>query len=366
MKKSKLNICKFLVLLLVPVLLVACASGDKSDTSPAEMYNEETSQALSDQDYENVMGYDEMQAEHSDENNIESSGKADNAVDGESADTSKDITDGKDYLLNETHDKIIRRVELNLETKSFDELVKSIETQVYELGGYVEQSRITGRHYNSDNLRYGVIVIRIPRETVNGFLNNIGSIANIVEKAENVDNVSLQYVDIESQKKSLEIEQERLISLLERTEKIEDIMSLETRLTSVRYQLQNLATEIRTIDNLVDYSTITMDIQEVKLMGVSIETEESVGTRVKRGFEEKLQSFTKGSEDFAVWFILNLPLLVLMIIIIVIVVVIVKKIIKKIFEKDNPNSKGNNKVNEDDNVDESEEKDEDKDEEKEY
>lgn len=343
MKKSRLNIYKFLVVLLVPVLLVACASGDKDDTSPAEMNIEETGQASVDHDYEDGIGYDEIQEDYPGD-----SEETANVIDGENADTSKDITDGKDYMLNDTHDKIIRRVELNLETKTFDELVKSIETQVYELGGYVEQSRITGRHYNSDNLRYGVMVIRIPRETVNGFLNNIGSIANIVEKAENVDNVSLQYVDIESQKKSLEIEQERLLGLLERTEKMEDIMSLEARLTTVRYELQNLATEIRTIDNLVDYSTITMDIQEVELMNVDIETEETVGTRVKRGFEEKLHGFTKGFEDFAVWFILNLPLLIVMTIIIVIVIVIVKKIIKKIFGNDILNSKGNNRVSEDD------------------
>ena len=48
------------------------------------------------------------------------------------------------------------------------------------------------------------------------------------------------------------------------------------------------------------------------------------------------------------WFILNLPLLIVMTIIIVIVIVIVKKIIKKIFGNDILNSKGNNRVSEDD------------------
>ena len=330
MKKSRLKIYRFLVLLFIPALLVACSSADKSETSPFESNDTEAKQELSDGDYENGVGYDEGQGDY-----VEEAEKSADTGDGESADTSKEITDGKDYLLNDTHDKIIRKVDMDLETKSFDELVSSIETQVYELGGYVEESRITGRHYNSDNLRYGVMIIRIPRETVNGFLNNIGSVANIVEKAENIENVSLKYVDIESQKKSLEIEQERLISLLERTEKMEDIMSLEARLTTVRYELQNLATEIRTIDNLVDYSTITMNLQEVKLMSPSIEKEESAGTRIKRGFDEKLQSFSEGFEDFAVWFVLNLPLFIVMIIIVLIIIIIVKKIIKKIFEKDN-------------------------------
>lgn len=339
MKKTRLNIYGFLVLLLVPVLLVACASGEMSDKSSDEKNYEETSPAL-DQGYESEIEYDDFQEEAAD-----GSGNDVNA-DGENGDTSKDITDGKDYLLSDTHDKIIRKVDLNLETKAFDELIKSIETQVYELGGYVQQSNLTGRHYNSANLRYGVMVIRLPRETVNGFLNNIGNIANVVEKSENVDNVSLQYTDIESQKKSLEIEQERLLSLLERTEKLEDIMQLEARLTTVRYELQNLETEIRTIDNLVDYSTITMEIQEVELMSVDIETEESIGTRVKRGFDEKRHSFTKGFEDFAVWFILSLPLLLVVIIIIVIILVVVKKIIKKTFENDNSNNRKKNIVNE--------------------
>ena len=271
MKKSRLKIYRFLVLLFIPALFVACSSTEKDYSSPYDLNSEDAKQEVSDDDYPNEIGYDAEQGDY-----IEEVEKSADAVDGENTDTSKEITDGKDYLLNDTHDKIIRKVNMDLETKSFDELVSAIETQVYELGGYVEESRITGRHYNSDNLRYGVMIIRIPRETVNGFLDNIGSLANVVEKAENVENVSLKYVDIESQKKSLEIEQERLISLLERTEKMEDIMSLEARLTTVRYELQNLATEIRTIDNLVDYSTITMNLKEVKLMSPSIEKEESV------------------------------------------------------------------------------------------
>ena len=350
MKKSRLKIYRFLVLLFIPALFVACSSTEKDYSSPYDLNSEDAKQEVSDDDYPNEIGYDAEQGDY-----IEEVEKSADAGDGESADTSKEITDGKDYLLNDTHDKIIRKVNMDLETKSFDELVSSIETQVYELGGYVEESRITGRHYNSDNLRYGVMIIRIPRETVNGFLDNIGSLANVVEKAENVENVSLKYVDIESQKKSLEIEQERLISLLERTEKMEDIMSLEARLTTVRYELQNLATEIRTIDNLVDYSTITMNLQEVKLMSPSIEKEESVGTRIKRGFDKKIHKFSKGFEDFTVWFVLNLPLFIVIIIIVLVITIIVKKNNYKIFKKDNSSYKEDNKVNEKNNFNKTEE-----------
>lgn len=238
-------------------------------------------------------------------------------------------------ILHDSNDKIIRKINLGLETQVFDELVNSIETQVNELGGYIETSRITGRHYNSDNLRYGTIVARIPKETVDGFVRNLGNIANIVEKAENVENVTLQYVDIESRIKALEIEQERLLDLLERAKDIEVIISLESRLTSVRYELQSLNTKIRTIDNLVDYSTVTMEIQEVRLMSASIDEEESLGDRIARGTRETFYNFKEAFEDFLVWFIVSLPYIIFWGIIILVIVLIIRKIIKKFWYNNN-------------------------------
>ena len=79
----------------------------------------------------------------------------------------------------------------------------------------------------------------------------------------------------------MEIEQERLFGLLEKTETLEDIVSLESRLSSIRHELQMLETELRTIDNKVDYSTVTIHISEVERLTPTTEEKETVFTNLK-------------------------------------------------------------------------------------
>ncbi len=320
MKKLYFRVYKVMLLVFVSLLLVGCASKDMSKHDSGSVDPARPAEtAVWDDGFkgdvdEDLGGYTDGEAK----------------VEETQASSGGETSNTKGNVLYDSNDKIIRKINLSLETQAFDELVNSIETQIGELGGYIESSRITGRHYNSDNLRYGTIVARVPKETVNGFVNNLGNIANITEKAENVENVTLQYVDIESRIQALEIEQERLLTLLERAQDIEVIISLESRLTNVRYELQSLNTQIRTIDNLVDFSTVTMEIQEVRLMSVGIDTEESIGDRIARETRESFYRFKENFADFVVWFVVSLPYIIFWVIIIVIAVFLLKRFRNKL------------------------------------
>lgn len=169
--------------------------------------------------------------------------------------------------LNQSNDKIIRRFFLDVETQEFDNLISKIDSEVNRLGGYVESSDISGkRYYYSEESRYASIIVRVPKEKVNDFVNSVNENSNVVKKQESTENVTLQYTDIESRKKSLEIEQERLFDILEKADNLENIITLESRLSDIRYELQNYETQLRTYDNQVEYSTVTLNVQEVERM----------------------------------------------------------------------------------------------------
>lgn len=306
MKKRSLRVYTVIVLLL-SLFMVGCAS------KSYDMESSEGSHDLSVSDSESASdtGYD---------------GGAE--VSKEDEESFLDTESGNSNLIN-SQDKIIRRIELSLETKDFDKFITSINKQVNELGGYIEKSQLTGRHYDSDNLRYGTIVARVPKESVDGFIHNIGDIGNIVEKEENVENITLQYLDVESHIKALEIEQDRLLALLEKAEKLEDIVTLEARLTTVRYELQRYESQIRTFDNQVDYSTVTMYIQEVRLMSSSIEKEKTIGSRIQTGLGKTLYNIKEGISNFIVFFVINIPYILIWAIIIILLIFVIRRILKK-------------------------------------
>jgi hypothetical protein len=230
--------------------------------------------------------------------------------------------------VSNSQEKIIRRASLEVETRDFDKLITSVSTQINQLGGYVESSEIRGRYYNSDNLRNGYIVARIPKDKLDQFIGNVYNMANVVNKLESTENVTLQYIDTESHKKALEIEQERLLALLEKVETLEDIITLETRLSDVRYELESYESQLRTYDNLVDYSTVTLNVQEVERFTDAVE-KKTVWSRIQSGFGNTIFHIGEGFTNFIVWFVVNLPYLILWAIVITISVIIGKKYYKR-------------------------------------
>lgn len=155
--------------------------------------------------------------------------------------------------------KLIKTVNMTVETEEYDRLVDLLYQKVDALGGYTEYFSTQGAGTD----RYGSMTARIPKENLDTFLETVEGASNITYRQENVEDVTLSYVDLESHKKMLLKEQERLLELIEEAETIEDIITLESRLTEVQYQLESMETQLRTYDNRIEYSTVYLDINEV-------------------------------------------------------------------------------------------------------
>ncbi|MCI9558617.1 MAG: DUF4349 domain-containing protein [Lachnospiraceae bacterium] len=222
--------------------------------------------------------------------------------------------------------KLIRTVSLNTETTGFDSLMENIRQSVLEKGGYIEQSDISGASISSglERRRNAYLMVRIPSTYLDQFVSQMGEQSNITSRSENVQDVTLQYTDIESRKKSLTIEQERLWALLEKADTLEAVIALEERLSEIRYQLEGFESQLRTFDNQVNYSTIHIYIQEVGVFTPTVP--DSVGARIQKGFIRNLESVSNSLVDFLVWLLSHLPTFVVLGIIIGIIILPLAKI----------------------------------------
>lgn len=225
--------------------------------------------------------------------------------------------------------KLIKTVELEVETKEFEQTMSVLETQIQELGGYVESmDTYNGSSYSGYSAnRNAHLTVRIPGEKLSGFLKTMADIGNIVRRYDNVEDVTLSYVDMESRRNTLRTEQSRLLEFLDKAETIEEIITIEQRLSEVRYQLESMESQLRTIDNLVDYSTVELSISEVKEL-TPVE-EPTVWERISEGFGESLLSIGHGALEFGIWFLVHIPYLVIWGVIIAVIVLIIRKHCRK-------------------------------------
>lgn len=205
--------------------------------------------------------------------------------------------------------KLIRTVSLNVETTDFIKLLDSLTQAVTSMGGYIEQSDISGNSISdSQDRRNAYLTVRVPSNKLDGFVAQVDAEGNITNKSENTQDVTLQYSDIESRKKTLAVEQERLWDLLAQADSMDAVIALESRLSEIRYQLETMESQLRTYDNQVDYSTVMLNINEVKVFTPT--APDSVLTRIHKGFSRNLKNVGNGAVNFMVWFLSSLPVLV--------------------------------------------------------
>ena len=221
--------------------------------------------------------------------------------------------------------KLIRDVSMNVEARDFDGVLSQITDQVGELGGYVESSDVSGisvNSYGGSQQRYADIRARIPADRLDRFVETVESAGNVTSKQEQVTDVTLQYSDVQSRKKSMEIEQERLWALLEKAESLDAVVALEARLSEIRYELESYTSQLRLYDNQVDYSTVSINMREVK--DLTPTAPDSIGTRIQKGFNRSLNNLGEAGTDLIVWIASNSPILLVLAVIIAAVVLFVR------------------------------------------
>lgn len=205
--------------------------------------------------------------------------------------------------------KLIKNVDMSVETEEFDLLLKNVERKVEELGGYVEQSNVYNGSYTSNyRSRSANITARIPAQNLDLFITDVAEQSNVIRKNESVEDVTLQYVDLESHKKALLAEQESLLSMLEQAETIEDIIAINEQLTDVRYRIESMESQLRTYDNKINYSTVYLDVEEVEQYEPYVP--KSTSERISEGFVKNLRRVGNGIANFFIELIIALPIIV--------------------------------------------------------
>ena len=228
----------------------------------------------------------------------------------------------------QTSQKLIRRVNIDAETEDLEALLPSLLEQVAKLDGYVEnQEFYNGSSYSSYRYRNANLTIRIPAQNLDGFIQQVKDVSNVVSYNESQEDVTLTYVSTESRIKALETEQERLLELLSKAENMSDLLEIEARLTDVRYELERVTSQLLVLANKVDYATINLSIEQVKVY-TEVE-EQTVWQRISTGFKQNLQDIGENAQDFFVWLVTYSPQLVLWGVIIFVAVTLLRRKMKR-------------------------------------
>lgn len=223
--------------------------------------------------------------------------------------------------------KLVRKMWLNGETEDLDALLANIDQRISALSGYVEDRNVYNGNANTTRSRYASLTVRIPVEKMDSFVSQVSDVSNIIYQRETAEDVTLSYIATQSRITALETEQARLLELLSEAETMADLLAIEARLTTVRTELEEVTSQLRLYDNLVDYGTIYLEISEVR--EYTQEEPENFWERIAAGFVESLQNIGTGFAEFFAFLVISSPYLLLIGGIVIIILLIVRHRSKK-------------------------------------
>ena len=202
--------------------------------------------------------------------------------------------------------KWIITIDMTVETDDLDILTADLDQKIKSLGGYVEdQSVHNGSNYTSRRYRSANLTVRIPEEKADQFTSDISGLANVVSQNLRREDITLNYVATSSRVTALETEEARLLELLAQAETMEDLLTIEARLTDVRYELENYTSQLRLYDNQIDYATIYLYIEEVQEY-TPVE-EPGFFERIRNTFSDALEGLGDGIVNITVFLVGNSP-----------------------------------------------------------
>lgn len=168
-------------------------------------------------------------------------------------------------------EKLVYHCDLNIETLDYLATIESIKQSISNCNGVIqsENESDSGRDWYYANYQktsgtmHNYLQVRIPSNKYDAFLAELDGIGKITSKSTSVENISQAYYDTTTQIEALQIQEKNLLSMLEQCETIEDMLTVQERLTQVQYELNRLQTNKRYMDVDVAYSYVNINITEV-------------------------------------------------------------------------------------------------------
>lgn len=240
-----------------------------------------------------------------------------------------DNIDGSAY----SERKIIYNSFYRIDTEEYEKSISALDTLCEKYGAYYERVEKYGQRTEYTS-RWAEFVVRIPKNNYKAFISETGNVGTVTRSSEENRDVTEQYFDTEARLESAKIREERLLQILSKSEKLDDVLMLERELADVRYEIENYSGTLRKYDSLVSYSTATVTISEVKKVAPPVTEKTGLSQKLSSALQSGFDAFYGGLTVVLMGIVFCLPgllfvVLPVVIAVIIIAVVVVRKIKKK-------------------------------------
>lgn len=225
--------------------------------------------------------------------------------------------------------KVIYNAQLTVQVENYEHTVKEIQTEAAKKKGYILNSN-TYRNGEEGQLQ-GTMTIRIPTNAFHSFIEALESESiKVMDRTISGQDVTEEFVDLESRLKSKQVVEKRLLDFMEKAEKTEDLLKISTDLATVQEEIEQIKGRMNYLQNQADLATVTIEMAEKSVNVPDLQSKDlNTWEKTKKQFIGSLNFILSAGSGLIVFFIGNMPVFLIIGLIIFIVFVIRKRMKKK-------------------------------------
>ena len=190
--------------------------------------------------------------------------------------------------------KIIYTANLTLESKDYEAARSALDSALAEAGGYLESS---SEYSDAGDSRSVSLTYRVPQQNYENFLAAVAEAGNVTYKNQQADDVTAQYLDVETRLENLKAQRTRLQQLQQQADNLSDLLEIESSLTDVQSQIESWQSQMDWYSDQVEQCTVYVSLSEVSTYSPP---SEGFGSRIASAFADGWQNFVDGVQQLAV------------------------------------------------------------------
>ncbi len=160
---------------------------------------------------------------------------------------------------------IIKSADIKLLVESTDNAVDRATQVVGDAGGYIISSRVWYQpYYDGENYKYATITIGVPVQQFERTLSRLRGLAvQVLDETASGEDVTDQFVDLQSQLTNLEATRDRIKSFLEQATTVDEALRINQELSNIEAQIEQIKGQMNYLQDRSSYSTITINFEPV-------------------------------------------------------------------------------------------------------
>ena len=190
--------------------------------------------------------------------------------------------------------KIIYTANLSLESKDYDAARAALDAALAEAGGYLESS---SEYSDAGDSRSVSLTYRVPQQNYETFLAAVAEAGNVTYKNQQADDVTAQYMDVETRLENLKNQRTRLQQLQQQADNLSDLLEIESSLTDVQSQIESWQSQMDWYNDQVEECTVCVSLSEVSTYSPP---SEGFGSRFVSALSAGWQNFVDGLQQVIV------------------------------------------------------------------